>query len=177
MANKILFKVSDPPQNVQNPFSGRKASHDNPNFDRGEYQEIYKLEEKSECLVDGNNNVQGIKQWPLLLWKNLDIDTPFFKECLIRNLVIGEMSFHFFHNRNDPHSVNHFTMILKRVKVLESQVLLLDISDDTPNNRGPNAETPYIEQLKLSASEITWKYSRANQPREGTKTTVFQIGD
>jgi len=173
MAEKILFTVEQPPQGIQNPFSGRQEQHNNPNFSQKPYQVAYKLEEKSECLVGANNNIMGVRQSPLLLWKNLDIDTPFFKECLIRNLVIGSMSFHFFHNRNDPNLINYFTIILKKVKVLESEILFFDTSDQN----GPNAGLPYIEQLKLTASDITWQYSRTTDPRKASKKTVYQIGD
>ncbi|KPA13248.1 hypothetical protein MHK_006554 [Candidatus Magnetomorum sp. HK-1] len=179
MAQKILFKVTESPSDLQNPFSGRMATNNNPNFgEDGCYQEAFKFEEKSELQVDGNNNVQGIRQSPFLIWKSMDIDTPSFKECLIRNLEIGEISFHFFHTRGaDTHLINHFTIILKKVKVIESQILLFDISDDTPEERSPNFKLPYIEQLKLTASNVTWKYSRTSEPRKATKTTVFNIGN
>jgi len=180
MAEKVLFTVTKPPSEAKTKFSGRKETHPNSKFDGKNYQVAFMFKDDSEGIVNVNNDITDIKQHPIVLWKSLDIDTPFFKECLNRKLIIGEMSFHFFHSRGkDKHPMNHFTIILKGVKVIQSQIIHFDISEPHDPEQGAfnkNLSRPYIEQLKLTAADITWKYKRDSAPRKETKSTQFKIG-
>ena len=180
MAQDVLFKVVKPPAACKCSFSGRKDHHDNPEFSGKDYQVAVMFEDLSESFVDERNQVTGFKQHPLKVIKYLDIDTPFFKECLLNRYTIPEMSFHFFHNDGkESYPVNYFTIIMKDVKIIRSTVSHHDTSiPHKPNEHvsNPNKDRSHLEELLLTASDITWKYKRNTEPRKEEKATQMKIG-
>ena len=180
MAEKVLFKVIKPPAGCRCQFSGRKEVHENQEFNEKDYQVALMFEETTEGIVDQNNCITGFKQHPFKVWKYVDLDTPFFKECVIKRYTIQEMSFHFFHSDGqESFQVNFFSILLKDVKILQSRIHHFDISPPhIPDKKliNPNAQRPYIEELVLTASDITWKYKRDTQPRKASKSTQMRIG-
>jgi len=178
MAEKVLFTVTKPEQSI-NDFSGRQEAHDNNEFHEKNYQVALWFEDVTEGIVDTAKKITGVQQHNIKLWKYLDIDTPFFKECLIRKYIIPDMSFHFFHSDgDDPFPINYFTIEMKKVRVLQSKIIHFDISDphNPPAAFNKNMAKPHIEELFLTASDITWIYKRQNEPRVANKSVQILIG-
>ncbi len=180
MAQNILFKVVKAPAACKCTFSGRKDHHDNTEFSGKEFQEAVFFEEISEAFVDEHNQFTGSKQHPIRVWKYLDIDTPFFKECLNNRYTIPEMSFHFFHNDGgESQPVNYFTIVLKDAKIVKSTVVHHDTSSPHKVDIGllnPNKDRSHIEELVITAADITWKYKRSTDPRKDEKSTQYKVG-
>lgn len=179
MAQDVLFRVVKPPAACKCSFSGRKDHHDNTEFSGKDYQVAVMFEDLSESFVDERNQITGFKQHPIKVTKYLDIDTPFFKECLLNRYTIPEMTFHFFHNDGkESQPVNYFTIILKDVKILRSHIVHYDTSipHKPPEVTNPNKDRSHLEELLLTASDITWKYKRNTDPRKEEKATQMKIG-
>ena len=180
MAQDVLFKVVKPPSACKCAFSGRKDHHDNPEFSGKDYQVAVYFDDLSESFADERNQIAGFKQHPLRVTKYLDIDTPFFKECLLNRYTIEEMSFHFFHNDGkESYPVNYFTIILKDVKILQSKIVHYDTSvphEPQSSLINPNKRKNHLEELVLTASDITWKYKRSTDPRKEEKAIQMKVG-
>lgn len=178
MAESILFKV-DPPEGVTCTFNGIKPNLQNTDFHEGPYQRAIKFDEFTECLVDDKRNPSGILQHPIKLWKEVDIDTPFFKECCHRRLLIPKIYFHFFHTlQGDTAPVNYFTIELEKALIMSSKIVLHDTSEvHKPQDKiYSNAKVkPYIEELIFNAQKIRWKYKRTSDPMAGEHGTEFHV--
>ncbi len=169
MAEPILF-VAESPAGVQCPFKGIKPRIQNDMFDGGPYQREVFLSTITECSRDDSGNPVGITQHPIEVWKGVDIDTPFFKECCHRRLLIPKMMFYFFHSlEGDTFLVNYFTLQLERVVVLKSRLVLHDNTDTVKKGK------PYVEELLLNAKVVTWKYKRDSDPLMGDQGTLFNV--
>lgn len=158
MALPILFSVQ-PPQGIEAPFHGRNEAHDNPDFNHGAFGRAVAFREESRQHVNENAIPQGFRQSAFVLTKELDLDTPFFKECCRHAKIIPEIKLHFFHSlMGDVHPVNYLTITLQQVTVVASELLMLNCN--TPEG----AAQPYLEKVELRPRMCLWEYKRAEGP-------------
>jgi type VI secretion system Hcp family effector len=178
MAEPILYKV-EAPDGVEVPFSGIKPNIQNPDFDEGEFDRIVHFEDTTECLRDDKGNPAGIVQHPLVIWKEVNINTPFFKEVCHRRLLIPKVFFYFFHSlKGDTQLINFFTIEMEKALILCSKVKLFDVSEAHDPNKGvinKNKGRAYIEEVVFSAQLIRWKYKRDNDPCSADHGTEFKV--
>lgn len=177
MAESILFKL-DKPEGTVCTFHGIKPNLQNTEFHEGPYQRAIHFLELTEILVSDKRNPEGILQHPVKVWKEVDIDTPFFKECCHRRLLIPKITFYFFHTLSgDTAPVNYFTLELEKALTMMSKIVLYDTSEvHKPEDKiYSNAKTkPYIEELTFNAQLIRWKYKRDKEPLAGDHGTEFR---
>jgi len=178
MAEPILYKV-EPPDGVEVPFTGIKPNIQNADFDQGDYDRIVHFVDTTECLRDDKGNPAGIIQQPILIWKEANINTPFFKEVCHRRLLIPKVQFHFFHSlKGDTHLINFLTIELEKALILCSKIVLFDASDihdPAKNIVSQNKSKPYIEEVTFSAQLIRWKYKRDADPCAADHGTEFFV--
>ena len=169
MKFKVLFSAQEPPKS-QVPFTGYITNNGNPEFEDEKYQVALMFEDLSEVMYDyKNNQIVNVNQHPIKIRKQLDIDTAFFKECVCKKYIIPEMSFYFFSLLpGDSYPINDFTVILKDVKVLQSKIVLPDLTSEQ------NLHKPVIEDILLLSSEVTWKYERNSDSMVGSKVFIFK---
>jgi type VI protein secretion system component Hcp len=179
MAEPILFNIPEPVPGTVCRFHGIKPNLQNTPFHEGPYQRAILFEEFTECLIDDKRNPTGILQHPVKLWKEVDIDTPFFKECCHRRLLIPRIIFYFFHTlQGDTAPVNFFTLELEKALIHESKLLQFDTSEvhKPEEHIFSNSKTkPYIEQISFNAQLIRWKYRRDKEPLTGDHGTEFRV--
>lgn len=177
MAEPILYKV-EAPDGVQVPFTGIKPSIQNSDFDQGDFDRVVHLVDITECLRDDKGNPAGIVQHPVKIWKETNINTPFFKEVCHRRLLIPKVQFFFFHSlKGDTNLVNFLTIELEKALVLCSKIVLFDTSAAYHPDKGiyGEKEKPYIEEVTFSAQQIRWKYKRDADPCAADHGTEFYV--
>jgi len=157
MAEHILFKINGPVPGIEIPFTGKpivKINH--PDFHGALYQQVYSFIDQSECLRDSNGNPSNSLQHPIELYKDVDIDTPFFKACCLHKSLIPKITFYFFHTlKGDQHHINFLTIDLDETLILNSTIILYDNSIS-----GSKKDNPYMEKLILNPQKITWNFKR-----------------
>lgn len=170
MAEPILYKM-EKPDGIEIPFTGTKPPIDNNDFKDGDYDKVCYFSELTECLKSPNGDPTGVKQHPVLFWKEVNINTPFLKQCCHRRKLIPKVQFYFFHSlKGDPQGLTNFlTIEMEQVLILMSKILLYDITNPQDGAK------PYIEEVSLSAQTFRWKYKRTNEPCMATHGTEFKI--
>jgi len=178
MAHKILFKVDQLPAGVNNQFYGRNPFVENAQFNRQAYQEAIYFVDRTQCMIDKNKNPAGMVQHPVEVWKVVDRDTPLFKECCHRSLVIPKMSFYFFERlEGDSEYVNHFIIEMEDALVIQDTITLYDISNPHDPENGAYSiekEKPYVEKLHINARLVRWKFQRTQEPLAATGATQLE---
>lgn len=177
MAEPILFNV-EAPDGVQVPFTGLKAPFPAQAFNEADYDRIVCFSDLTECLRDEKGNPAGITQHPIEFWKEVNINTPFFKECCHRRLLVKKMMFHFFHTlKGDTEPVNFFTIELEQCLILSSKVELYDITAPHHPDKGVYSvkEKPYLEKVTISGQILRWKYKRDSDPCSADHGTEFKV--
>jgi type VI secretion system Hcp family effector len=177
MAEPILYKI-EKPDGAEVPFTGIKPNIHNADFDQGDWDRIVYFVDTTECLRDDKGNPAGIVQHPLEIWKEVNINTPFFKECCHKRLLVPKAEFHFFHSlKGDTQLINYFTIEMEQILILSSKIVLYDISEPHHPEKGIYSvrEKPYVEKITLSAQLITWKYKRDAEPCAADHGTQFYV--
>lgn len=170
MAEVILFKIEGTPDGVDSAFKGIQPNHQNPDFNKADYQRVVKFDETTECLRDDRGNPAGLLQHPTVFVKEVDIDTPFIKECCIKKKLIDKISFHFFHSlKGDDHPKNYFIIEMEKVLILKSRLILND------TNEKEKQAKPYLEEVVIAPQIIRWKYKRDSDPCSGEQATEFHV--
>ena len=101
-----------------------------------------------------NKKIGGVDHGGISFQKDLDIDTPFFKEVCMRGLTIPKIDFFFFEVTDSGAAVEqfYFQITLKRVRVVESHVNMVNVKLDGQNG----LSAPHLEDLRVLFQEIEW---------------------
>jgi type VI protein secretion system component Hcp len=178
MAEPILYKV-EAPDGVQVPWTGIKPNIQNPDFDLGDFDRAVRFVDTLECLRTDKGDPAGIVQHPILIWKEANLNTPFFKEVCHRRLLIPKIQFFFFHSlKGDSQLINFLTIELEKALVLTSKVELHDTSEAHNPDKGVISQKkskPYIEEVVFSAQLIRWKYKRDSDPCAAEHGSEFNV--
>ena len=177
MAEPILFTL-EAPADAKVPFMGTKPQIENVDFnDSPDYDQIVRFIDRLECLTDAKGDPSGKKQHPIEFWKTANINTPFFKECCHRSLLIPKISFHFFHKlKGDGDMINFMTIELEQILIVSNTIEMYDstVPHDPEKNILSEASKPYLEKVKLSGQTIRWKYQRG-EPLAADHGTEYKL--
>ena len=178
MAEPILYRV-EAPDGVEVPFTGVKPKIQNAEFNDSDTDRIVYFRDATETLRDDKGNPAGIVQHPILFWKEVNLNTPFFKEVCHRRLLVPKVEFRFFHSlTGDTELVNFLIIEMEKVLVLRSEVILFDVSETHDPGKGvvnKNKGRAYIEEVSLSAQVMRWKYKRDADPCSADHGTEFFV--